>query len=339
MSTSASTLAARDPSLVYLPISPAALDVCTAICYHSFNNFNRSVSQPVETSSLEVSRSLIVTRISRPTTFHLMAVRQTTDSGVEYWVDGVGEVLGLVLMDCADEVAALAPLVVSTSAQGRGVGRALVERCMEEARQRRITSIRLIAIVANIASFSLYHSLGFRTYQYLVALAGHVTAEQYKQLSDEMQAAGVSVRAMQRDDLAACNQLHIATTSFSRLAGLTHSFDSQPAQRQLAVAASDAQQNGAAAGATTGCYVAVRDGGRIAGYCTGWVKSSHQSAQHRQAHTCTRPTTRSLCRSLSLLPGWCGAAWPRATAWSSCCTPRCRSTCSRRSRQSRWCCT
>lgn len=275
MSSTAPTCSSspRTSPIQYLPISGAAIDACAAICHHSFNHFNRSVALPPESACVEGSRDLIVTRIRRPTSFHLMAARQTADSGVEHWVDGVGEVVGLVIMDTADEAAGLGPLVVSRSVQSGGVGRALMERCIDEARQRRIRSLRLIAIVANIASFSLYHSLGFRAHDYMVAVQGHITAAHHQQLSGEMRAAGVDIRPMARDDIAACNQLHIATNSYSRLAGLTFSFESQPSQQKSK--GDDERLNGAADVPTVGCYVAVRSGGAIVGYCTGWVKSSH----------------------------------------------------------------
>ena len=213
-----------------------------------------------------------------------MAVRPSSDRSSAHWVDGVGEVLGMVLMDPSDEVAGLGPLAVSPAAQSMGVGRGLMVRCVEECRRRRIRSLRLVAIVANITSFSLYHSLGFRAYEYMVALHGHLTEARHRAVMDDMRAAGVSVRPMLRDDIAACNQLHIATNSVSRLAGLTFSFDSQPSQQQrqhklngsdTAHNGSDGLHSGSSDGPSVGCYVAVADSGAILGYCTGWAKSSH----------------------------------------------------------------
>ena len=265
-------------SVVYLPIDTAALDVCASICHSSFNSFNRSVALPPEFPSIEGSRGLIVGRISRPTTFHLMAVRRTMDRSIDNWVDGVGEVLGVVMMDTADEVAGLGPLAVSTAVQSRGVGRGLMERCMEHVRQRRIKSLRLIAIVANIASFSLYHSLGFRACDYMVVLQGHIDEQQQQQLTGAMKKEGVSVRAMARDDVAVCDRLHVATNSVSRLRGITFSFESQPSQQRRKQDGSEGQPRGSVDAPTTGCYVAVAASGAIVGYCTGWVKNSHLSA-------------------------------------------------------------
>ena len=234
---------------------------------------NRSVGLPAESTSLASSRSVVASRALRPTSYHVMAVRSSADSSAPQYVDGGSEVLGFAIMDCADEAAGLGPLVVSTSAQGRGVGRALMQRCLKEAKQKGVQSVRLINIVANVTAFSLYHSLGFRACEYCVALQGFVSRAEHQQLFDEMQADGIAVRPMARDDLAACSQLHVATTSFSRQAGIAYSFDSQPSQ-QCKAQHSDAQ-NGASAGPTVGCYVAVSASGAVLGYTTGWVKGSH----------------------------------------------------------------
>ena len=246
--------------------------MCAALNFSSVSHFNASVGQPPELPSLQANHDAIQSRISRPTTVHLMAVRQTVDSRVDHWLEGVGELLGIVLMDCSNEVAGLGPLVVGTSVQSRGVGRALTQRCMEEAKQRGVQSVRLQQVVANVASFSLYHSLGFRACEYMVALQGHVSAAHHKRLGDEMQADGINIKAMERDNIAVCNQLHVATNSVSRLAGIVGSFDLQPSQQQKV---GGAQPNCSTAAPTVGCYVAVNAGGGIVGYCTGWGKASH----------------------------------------------------------------
>ena len=272
MSSATPTDSPPDAAIVYLSISPAAVDVCASVVHHSFNNFNRTVNLPAESASIAGSRELVVSRLSRPTTFHLMAVKPTADSVVEHYVEGVGEVVGVVMMDLADEAAGLAPLVVNTLAQSRGVGRELMLRCIGEADRRGVKSIRLIAIVANVASFSLYHSLGYRACEYAVAVQSHFTEAHHKQLAHDMLAAGINIRPMQREDLAACNQLHVATMCVSRLAGITHSFDSQPSQREQPISAT---AHSGSPGPTTGCWVAVGSGGALVGYCTGWIKNSH----------------------------------------------------------------
>ena len=269
---------------MYVPIEPAAIDACAAVGYHSFARFSLSVSQPPEFGSIGIYRDAILAELDKPTTFHLMAVQPTAShaTAADGFVEGVGQVLGSVLMDCIDEVAAIGPISVSSSIQSRGIGRRLMELCVAEATKRRFTSIRLNNIVANIAAFALYHSLGFRARDYTVAVKGHISTQQHERLREEREAEGIIVRPMTREDLAACNQLHVATNSFSRLAGLTHSFHSQLSQRQLRGDNKGSTKNeGDGDGyqqPSECCLVAVDGDGRVVGYCDGYDVDSHLSA-------------------------------------------------------------
>ena len=276
---STSSSAVDDVSTIaYLPIEPAAIEACATVGYHSFARFSLSVSQPPEFSAVAVYRDAILAELDKPTTFHLMAVLVHADSTADGFVSGIGQVLGSVLMDCADEAAAIGPISVGSSTQSRGIGRRLMELCMAEAAQRKFLSVRLNNIVSNIAAFALYHSLGFRAREYTVAVKGVIGAQHRMRLDEEMESEGVSVRPMERDDIAACNQLHVATTSFSRLAGITHSFETQLSQRRLA-----GDNKGSTGGEGDGdgyqqpadsCLVAVRDG-KVIGYCDGYDVDSH----------------------------------------------------------------
>ncbi len=267
MSSPSPASSSPDASLAYLPISSAAIGACAAVMHSSFSRFGRSVSQPSDFPTPDAGCGFIGFYVSRPDCLHLMAVRRSADSSVENFVEGVGEVLGMAMMDCGDEAAGLGPVAVSPAAQGQGAGRELMLRCLAEAKRRRIASTRLIAVVANITSFSLYHSLGFRVHEYMVEVHSHVSAVHYKQLSDEMRAASISVRPMQRDDIAACSQLHVASTSYSRLPGLSISFESQASQRKQAEGSGPDDSSTDAPIVT--CHVAVSSGGAILGYCAG----------------------------------------------------------------------
>ena len=290
--TSALSPSPADAPIVYIPIEPSAIDACANVGYHAFARFSLSVSQPPEFPSAVIYRDVLLAEFDKPTTFHLMAVKQHTDSTALNFVAGLGEVLGSVLMNCGDEAAAIGPISVSSATQSRGIGRRLMESCLEEAARRHFSSVRLNNIVSNIAAFSLYHSLGFRAREYTVAVKGHISAQQQKRLSEEMEADGVTVRPMARDDIAACNQLHTATTSYSRLTGITHSFDAQLSQRQ---------QRGDNKGSTKDesdgdgyqqpaecCLVAVDRHGRVIGYCDGYDVDSHLSVNH--SHSLTHTT-------------------------------------------------
>ena len=308
-STLASILAMSDAStsspspgesaVVYLPIGAAAIEACGVVGYEAFARFSSSVAQPPYFSSPVIYRDSILAELDKPTTFHLMAVRPHADSGADNFVAGVGQVLGSVIMDCADEAAAIGPISVSSSTQSRGIGRRLMELCLVEAARRHFSSVRLCNIVANITAFSLYHSLGFRAREYTVAVRGHIGASQQKQLSGEMEAEGVSVRPMRQEDIAACNQLHVATNSFSRLATIAHSFHTQLSQRTLL---GDTKGSTRDEGNGDGyqqpsecCLVAVDRDGNVIGYCDGYDVDSHLSATTAQSRTQKVYSARSVC--------------------------------------------
>ena len=288
------TVSSPPPStspIVYIPIDSGAIDACATVGYQSFARFSLSVSQPPEFGSVVLYRDAILGELDKPTTFHLMAVNQHADSTAEHYVPGIGQVLGSVLMDCGDEAAAIGPISVCSTTQSRGIGRRLMELCLAEAARRHFSSVRLNNIVSNIAAFSLYHSLGFRAREYTVAVKGRISAQQHKQLREEMEAESVIVRPMKRDDIAACNQLHVATTSFSRLAGITHSFDTQLSQRQLRGdnkgSTKDEGDGDGYQQPSDSCLVAVDRDGKVIGYCDGYDVDSHLSAI---LHTLTSTT-------------------------------------------------
>ena len=277
--------------IMYLPIDPAAIEACGVVGYEAFARVSSSAGQPPYFASPATYRNSILGELDKPSTFHLMAVQADADSGAPNFVAGVGAVLGSVIMDCADEAAAIGPISVSSSTQSRGIGRRLMELCLAEADKRQFSSVRLCNIVSNITAFSLYHSLGFRAREYSVWLRGFVSAAQLKQLNGEMDAEGVSVRPMREEDIAACNQLHLSTVSFSRLGTLAHSFRSQLSQRALRGdtqgSAKDEENGDGYQQPAECCLVAVDRDGSVIGYCDGYDVDSHLSVTsstlaHRQ---------------------------------------------------------
>ena len=93
--------------------------------YHAFLDFSLSVNQAPEFASVRYYHETLLAELDKEETFHLMAVRDEEGTeGSPTYVQGVGEVLGSVLMDCtAGEVAAIGPISVASTAQKAGVGR------------------------------------------------------------------------------------------------------------------------------------------------------------------------------------------------------------------------
>lgn len=72
------------------------------------------------------------------------------------------EIVGSNFLQVSDPVAAVGPITVKPGVQSRGVGRALMEAVLHEARRRGIAQVRLLQEAINTTSLSLYTKLGFR---------------------------------------------------------------------------------------------------------------------------------------------------------------------------------
>ena len=110
-----------------------------------------------------------------------------------------GRVVGCNFLHCQDETAAVGPIAVDPAAQGRGIGRRLMEAVLAVGASA--TGIRLVQDAFNTTSMSLYASLGFDAKEPLALLSG--TPEP----SSTSPRADTEVRPMREPDLPACAAL------------------------------------------------------------------------------------------------------------------------------------
>ncbi len=104
--------------------------------------------------------------------------------------------LGSAFMTTEDEVGGIGPVTVEVLAQGRGIGRALMERLLAQAREGGIERVRLQQDSFNITSLALYASLGFDTKEPCMMM-DPVPAEQ----------PDGTIRPVTEDDLPAVEEL------------------------------------------------------------------------------------------------------------------------------------
>jgi GNAT superfamily N-acetyltransferase len=109
-----------------------------------------------------------------------------------------GRVAGTAFVNVSDPVRGIGPVAVAPEAQGRGVGRALMEAVMEVGAGG--TGLRLTQDGFNLASLTLYTSLGFDVKEPLVLRLGRPHAL-------ERPHDGVHVRRLRESDLDACADL------------------------------------------------------------------------------------------------------------------------------------
>jgi predicted N-acetyltransferase YhbS len=153
------------------------------ICYEAFKDISDKHNFPSDFESVAMAR---------------MIIGMLTASEEEYSVAAMmdGQPAGSNFLLAADEVGGLGPITVDVSAQGNGIGRALMQNVIDHAKEAGLERVRLLQDSFNMASLSLYASLGFDT-KHPVALMQPVPSDQ----PDE------SVRPVAEPDLDAIEEL------------------------------------------------------------------------------------------------------------------------------------
>lgn len=92
-----------------------------------------------------------------------------TSQWVGSWIAELhGKVLGLTGLLDRDTSGEVEPVVVAEEARGRGIGRLLISRVVEEARARGYEYLSIRPVGRNVAAVRRFHAAGFRT------LGGHI---------------------------------------------------------------------------------------------------------------------------------------------------------------------
>jgi spectinomycin phosphotransferase len=146
-------------------------------------------------SSPEASRRLIARLVGHPGVYGVVAERG-------------GALVGLNFLYEHDPIRAVGPLAVAPAAQGRGVGRRLMEAVL--ARAAAAAGVRLTA-AANPAAFALYASLGFEVKEPLAILRGRFRSAP---------PADAVVRPLREADLPAAAALCARVHGFARTGDL-----------------------------------------------------------------------------------------------------------------------
>ena len=120
------------------------------ICYEAFKDISDKHHFPSDFPSVAMAR---------------MIIGIFTASEEEYGVAAMmdGQPAGSNFLLAADEVGGLGPITVEVSAQGNGIGRALMQNVIDHAKDAGIEKVRLLQDSFNMASLALYASLGFDT--------------------------------------------------------------------------------------------------------------------------------------------------------------------------------
>jgi GNAT superfamily N-acetyltransferase len=154
-----------------------------------------------------------------------------------------GRLAGTCVADEHNPVIGIGPISVSPEVQGRNVGRRLMEAMLERYQDR--SGVRLLQDAFNLASMSLYASLGFEAKEPIVLLEGTPGGEA---------PAWAEARPLEAEDLAAANLLCMEVFGLDRSSEIFEAFERR---RGL---------------------VAVREG-RITAYATAVSRAGHGAAE------------------------------------------------------------
>ncbi|MEG3956507.1 GNAT family N-acetyltransferase [Microcoleus sp. herbarium2] len=162
---------------------PSDIDVCARINYEAFKDISDRHQFPTYFPTLEFSTEIIDLQIGSPLCFGIIAEIE-------------GAVVGCGFMDERNPIRGIGPVAVDRTFQARGTGREIMKALLERGQDAR--GIRLLQESFNMASLSLYASLGFEVKEPLVLMEGKFRSQPPD---------GFEVRPMASEDISECAAL------------------------------------------------------------------------------------------------------------------------------------
>ena len=195
--------------LIIRSIQQTDAETCGEIGFQAHKAISSAHGYPSEQPSIEFAVGMIKTLLANPNSWGALAERD-------------GQILGSIFLHVfpPSPVAAIGPLTVDPSAEG-GVGRALMEASLMEARKRDYDQVRLIQSPSHLRSFVLYTKCGFTLREPLFLMQGKPVPGILGKKHD--------VRAARSEDISACNEICISVHGFSREKELRQAVDQRVA--------------------------------------------------------------------------------------------------------------
>ncbi len=188
----ASPASPRTLSVTLRPIKSDDVATCGRIIFEAFKGIAQRHNFPLDFPSVESATELAGHFTHHPKFYGVVA-----ESG--------GKVVGSNFLDERNPIRGVGPITVDPGCQQGGVGRRLMEAVLE--RGRKASGIRLVQDAFNMASYSLYASLGFAAKEPLVLMRGRPRSAP---------SPDVEVRPMQPGDVEACAALCERVHGFAR---------------------------------------------------------------------------------------------------------------------------
>jgi predicted N-acetyltransferase YhbS len=191
--------------LIIRSIRQVDAETCGKIGFQAHEAISSAHGYPSEQPSFELAVGMIRTLLANPNSWGALAERD-------------GKILGSIFLHVfpPSPVAAIGPLTVDPSAQG-GIGRALMETSLIEARKRGYEQVRLVQSPSHLRSFVLYTKCGFTLREPLFLMHGNAVPNILGKKHD--------VRAARSEDISACNEICKSVHGFSREMELRRAID------------------------------------------------------------------------------------------------------------------
>jgi predicted N-acetyltransferase YhbS len=185
-------------SLTIRPIQANDAEICGKIGYEAHKAISSAHGYPSEQPTEEHGIGLIRMLLGNPNSWGVLAKT------------GEGNVLGSIFLHKfpPSPVAVIGPLTVHPSAEG-GVGKALMDAALGQARKQGQDQVRLVQSPSHIRSFVLYTKCGFTLREPLFLMQGKLLENRYH--NDSI------VRQVRDDrDISSCNELCRNVHGFAR---------------------------------------------------------------------------------------------------------------------------
>ncbi len=146
MTTGRATL--LKPEIQLAPAEARHVPELGRICYEAFKDIAESHGFPPDFPSAEFAEKVIGMLVAREDFYSVAALVN-------------GRPVGSNFLSLSDLTSGVGPITVDRSAQGKGIGRALMQDVIDYAKRENIRDVRLLQDAYNMSSLSLYTSLGF----------------------------------------------------------------------------------------------------------------------------------------------------------------------------------
>lgn len=138
----------RKPSIELVPAEPQHASELGSICFEAFKELQDRACGTRDFPNVEIAQQVLGMLVQRDDFYSVSALDN-------------GRLVGSNFLSLMDSVAGVGPITVDPSYHSQGVGRTLMQDVIDYARRNNIEQVRLMQDAFNVASLSLYASLGF----------------------------------------------------------------------------------------------------------------------------------------------------------------------------------